>query len=109
MNQIPIQNLYYILCYAWKYLDEGQVRALDVEPATKLVNLFAKVLLKNVSENLRRGPHRAYVTHQEESRSLRGKLDIGSTIKRMLLPQGKVACEFSELTCDTDINRVIKG
>jgi 5-methylcytosine-specific restriction enzyme subunit McrC len=109
MPQIPIQNLYYILCYAWKYLDEGSLVPLDVEPSTKLVNLFAKVLLKNVGENLRYSIHREYSDHRDDGRSLRGKFDISMTVKRMLLPQGRIACEYTDLSVDTDINRIIKA
>ena len=42
--EIPIQNIYYLLCYAWDKLEEKEL--IDVDPVgmTELVDLFARVL-----------------------------------------------------------------
>lgn len=109
MSEIPIRNLYYMLCYAWEYFKEGQIPSFDGEPTAELVDLFAMVLIKNVREMQRRGFYQVYAERTDEGRSLRGKLDVGSTVSRMLLQQAKVACSHTELTIDHDLNRVIKA
>ena len=42
--RIPIQNLYYLLCYAWNRLPQGKLVDVSGVPATELANLFAHVL-----------------------------------------------------------------
>jgi 5-methylcytosine-specific restriction enzyme subunit McrC len=43
--KIPIQNLYYLLCYAWDRLDERDIVAVDAAGVTSLADLFARVLI----------------------------------------------------------------
>ena len=44
--RIPIQNLYYLLCYAWNRLPQRQARRRLGRTATELANLFAHVCAK---------------------------------------------------------------
>ncbi len=44
--QIPIQNIYYLLCYAWDSLEEKGRVSVDIDDTTQLLDLFAKVLIK---------------------------------------------------------------
>lgn len=41
---IPIQNIYYLLCYAWDKLEEAEPVSVDSDTEHQLLNLFAKVL-----------------------------------------------------------------
>jgi len=56
---IPIQNIYYLLCYAWDKLEEKEI--VDVEPldSTSLADLFARVLINGTNHLLKRGFDRA--------------------------------------------------
>lgn len=47
---IPIQNIYYLLCYAWDKLEEKEI--VDVEPldSTSLADLFARVLINGTNQ-----------------------------------------------------------
>ena len=65
--EIPIQNIYYLLCYAWDKLEEKEL--VDVDPAgmTELVDLFARVLSAGTNHVLKRGFDRNYVGRDETS------------------------------------------
>ena len=39
--RIPIKNLYYLLCYSWDQLEQGQLVDVANCPSTELVDLFA--------------------------------------------------------------------
>jgi len=41
--KIPIQNIYYLLCYAWDKLAERDVVAVEAIDTTTLADLFARV------------------------------------------------------------------
>ena len=53
--RIPIQNLYYLLCYAWNHLKQGEMVDVSNVPSTELVDLFAVVLCQGVEHLARRG------------------------------------------------------
>ena len=52
---IPIQNIYYLLCYAWDKLAERDI--VDVQPIdqTTLTDLFAQVLINGTHHLVKRG------------------------------------------------------
>jgi 5-methylcytosine-specific restriction enzyme subunit McrC len=43
--EIPIQNIYYLLCYAWNKLEERDIVDVKGIETTELCDLFAKVLI----------------------------------------------------------------
>ena len=106
--KIPIQNIYYLLCYAWDRLEERDVVDVSGIDSTKLVDLFAKVLGGGVERLLRRGLDRGYVEYAEDTRCLRGKLLFSPIIKRNLLMKAQVHCEFDELSHNVLHNQILK-
>lgn len=106
--KIPIENIYYILCYAWDKLEEKELIKVEPTSTTNLVNLFARVLISGTNHLLKRGFDRGYILDNEETRRLRGKIDFNSTLKRSLLIKGQVQCEFDELDYNVLHNRILK-
>ena len=51
---IPIQNIYYLLCYAWDKLAEKDVVAVEAIDTTTLADLFARVLINGTNHLLKR-------------------------------------------------------
>src|SRR5678815_2358182 len=91
-KQIPIQNVYYLLCYAWDRLEQGNLVDVSKIPSTELVDLFATVLMKGIEHLLRRGIGVGYSPQEDEVRGLRGRIDILSTQRRFLIEHGRAAC-----------------
>ncbi len=106
---VPVQNIYYLLCYAWNRLEARDLVDVDAIPGNRVVNLLGKVLADGVANLIRRGFDRGYVAFEEEGRRLRGKLLVSETLKRSLLPRGRVACYVDDLSYDVPHNRVIKA
>jgi len=107
--EIPITNVYYLLCYAWNKLEESETIRVDPTHSTKLVDLFARVLANGLDHLLKKGIDRGYVIHSEESRVLRGKLGIQTTVKRTLLRRGRVHCEYDDLSYDVLHNQIVRA
>jgi 5-methylcytosine-specific restriction enzyme subunit McrC len=107
--QIPIENIYYLLCYAWGKLEEKDLVRIDPTDTTRLVDLFAKLLIEGVNHLLKRGFDRGYVRHSEETRRIRGRVSLAITIKRNLLKKGVVQCEYDELSYNVLHNRILKS
>jgi 5-methylcytosine-specific restriction enzyme subunit McrC len=104
---IPIQNLYYLLVYAWDTLDEAGQIDVDVAGSTDLLDLFARVLDEGVKHVLRRGLARAYVTHSAELAGIRGRLSLSESLSRLSFVQGRAHCEFDDLSPDVLHNQIL--
>src|SRR5512139_1458213 len=107
--EIPIQNIYYLLCYAYNKLEEGRIIDVKPEDPHKLINLFARILSSGVARLLKRGLDRGYELREDELRSIRGKLLFGESVKKNLLAFSRAHCEFDELRFNVLHNRIIKS
>lgn len=105
---IPIENVYYLLCYAWDRLEEAELTDVTPTPEMRLPELFARVLRSGVTHLLKRGLDRAYVTTEEEIAGVRGRLDVTMSLKRATFPRARAWCAFDELSPDTAANRILK-
>ncbi len=106
---IPIQNLYFLLIYAWDVLEESDLLEVRTEDCTQLVDLFARVLRSSAEAIVRRGLDRGYIPRHELIAGVRGKLDLGGSIKANTLRHGRAVCIFDELSHDVTHNRIIKS
>lgn len=108
-SQIPIQNVYYLFCYAWNRFPEGSPLAVGAADCPDIANLLARVLLNGLRRLRRRGLTRAYLDREEELRSVRGKILIDQTIRRNLVGRSQAVCEFDDLDHDCPPNQIIKA
>lgn len=106
--KIPIQNIYYLLCYAWDALEERNIVRIQQDKCRSYADLFARVLESGVTHLLKRGLDRGYITEEEDTSSFRGKFDVSNTIKHNCLQQARVHCRFDTLSYDVTHNRIIK-
>ncbi len=107
-SPIPVQNIYYLLCYAWNSLEEGDVTDVSGMESTELEDLFARVLISGTNHLLRRGLTREYETQEDEMAAIRGRIDVANSARRMLLQHGRAICRFDELSVNTLPNQIIK-
>ena len=109
MAEIPVANIYYLLCYAWDVLDEKDSLAdVDALESTELLGLFARVLKSGTKRLLRRGLDRGYLLQKGELSGIRGKMLLSPTLRGDLVPRGRSVCEWDELEYNTLPNRLIK-
>ena len=78
--QIPIENLYYLLCYAWDVTDQLNKVKVDGEHSHSLENLLASVLTNACERLLRRGLVQEYLFREQEVDGIRGKLNLAETL-----------------------------
>lgn len=109
MAEIPVQNVYYLLCYAWDQMKEGEVAEVGGMEQTELADLFAQVLINGTKQVARHGLDRGYVHLAEDTARLRGRVDFSSSVKRILFPRAKAHCHFDELSIDILLNRILKA
>ena len=107
---IPIANLYYLLCYAWRHVREADiVRLEELAGLDGTHHLLGKVLAEGTFRLIRGGIDRGYREVREDLAGIRGKLSVGETAKRALRTRGRAACEFEELSHDVLHNRILRS
>jgi 5-methylcytosine-specific restriction enzyme subunit McrC len=109
VSKIPIQNVYYLLCYAWDQMRAGEIVETGTAGQTELVNLFGTVLANGTERILKQGLDRGYVTHSEDTSRPRGQIDFDTSVKRAVLPRGRVHCRYDRLSRDVLHNRILKS
>ena len=106
--QIPIQNIYYLLCYAWNKLEESEIIDVNEIDSTELIDLFAKVLSNSCSRLLKQGLDRYYIEHEDVIMGIKGKFNFSATLKQNVLPLSKTACIYDEFDYDILHNQILK-
>lgn len=105
---IPIRNIYFMLAYAWNRLDQAEIVDVSAEQIDTLPDLLAGVLVRGVQRCLKDGLDRGYKEQLEESTFVRGRLDVTSSVRRLLLRQGRAACHVDDLTSNILANQILK-
>ena len=108
-SMIPIRNVYYMLAYAFKALNEREFRRVDVEEFENVAELCAAILTTGMEALTRRGVGRGFVGETGELASPRGKIDVTETVKTQSLRRKRVVCYFDEFSVDTKLNRIVKS
>lgn len=104
---IPIENIYFLLCYAWNKLDEKKRVSVSFDDITELLDLFAKVLITSSKLLLKRGIDKSYIDHIEEISGVKGKIEISQTLKRDLLFKQKTVCTYDDLSANIITNQIL--
>ena len=105
---IPIQNIYYMLSYAFQILKEQGYRNLATEQFDNVADLCAAILSKGISMQLKRGLGRAYIENTEVLSSLRGRVDISDSIKTQSILKQQLVCTYDDFSENSYLNRIIK-
>ncbi len=110
MKDIPILNVYYLLCYAWGRVQErSTTRLAALSGLATVQDLLGKVLAGGVNHLFRRGMDRGYVEVREDLAGIRGKLLLAEMAKRALKARCRATCEFEELAVDILPNRILRA
>lgn len=104
---IPIQNLYYLLCYAWGLPEQREWVSVDAKSCPAVVDLLSRLLTKGADVLLKRGIAKEYRTHEEELAGIKGKLELAQTLKRNRYREGKTSCTLDDLTGDILLNQIV--
>lgn len=107
---IFIKNIYYMLSYAFdiKRLRKEDYKRVAGEEFDNIYDLFAAILEKGVSQQIKQGLYREYVPMQEELTVMRGKPDISETMRLRVQRKTKLACRFDEFSQDNLYNQILK-
>lgn len=107
-KNILIKNIYYMLAYAFQVLKRNNYANIASEKFEHIEDLFAEILSRGISYQLKQGLYREYVPRTESLSTMRGKIDITKTIKHRIQCQQILSCEFDELSENNIFNQILK-
>ena len=106
---IPIQNVYYMLSYAFQTLQAENYKDLAAENFHNTAELCAAILDKGIGIQLKHGLRRDYVSKSESLSTLQGKLNISESIKTQTMLKKQMICTYDEFSTNIQFNQIIKS
>lgn len=106
---IPVKNIYYMLSYAFQLLNEQGYKKLATEEFENAGDLCAAILIRGISQQLKRGLGREYISETDTISAIRGKIEITESIKNQSMIQNQMVCTYDEFSVNSYLNQIIKS
>ncbi len=107
-KSIKIQNIYYMLAYAFNFLKSQELDKLENEEFENTADLLSAILAKGVSLLIKRGLGKEYIYVSEPLSCLRGKIEISQSIKERTILKRQLVCNYDDFSVNTYLNQIIK-
>lgn len=104
---ILIRNIYYMLAYAFQDLRQNNYAEIEGEAFDDIYDLFAEIIARGISYQLKQGLYRQYVAKNESMQTVRGKIDINGTIANRMRNIHQIACDYDELSENNIYNQIL--
>ena len=108
-SSILIQNIFHMLCYAFKILRQKNYREIATEDFAHVQDMLAAILCRGISQQLKQGLYRSYISVDERSSALRGKVNLYETKKLQTRKMQQFDCSYDEFSPDNELNRILKA
>ncbi len=105
---IRIQNIYYMLSYAFQILNEQGYKRVATEEFENVGELCSEILIKGISSQIKRGLGKEYISREETLSSIKGKINLSSSIKEQTTIKKQLVCSFDEFSVNSYMNRIIR-
>lgn len=106
---IPIRNIYYMLSYSFRVLNEQGYRNVATEHFENVADLCAAILSKGISVQIKRGLEREYISQTEALPVLRGKLNLSESLRAGSLQRKQPVCTYDDFSVNSSLNQIIKS
>ena len=97
-----------MLSYAFQILNEQGYKMIQTEEFVNAVELCSAILIKGVSAQIKRGLGKEYILQTESLSTVRGKIDISSSIKEQTIIKKQLVCSYDEFSVNSYMNRIIR-
>lgn len=98
-----------MLCYAFQTLNEQGYKKLATEEFENAGDLCAAILIRGISQQLKRGLGHEYIPETDTISSIRGKIEITDSIKSQSMIHNQMVCTYDEFSVNTEMNQIIKA
>ena len=106
---IRIQNIYYMLAYAFQTLNHQGMKSVETESFENTAELFAEILISGLKMQIKRGLGQEYVLKTEALSFVRGKIDVSESVKTNSIVKKQLICTYDEFSVNSRLNQIIKS
>ena len=107
-KSIQIRNIYYMLSYAFRNFRLNDFEEISGEDFKDAHNLLAEILVRGMSDQLKRGLYKTYVNREGALPVIRGKIDFMKTRILQRTQPYNVYCGYDDLSENNIYNQIIK-
>ncbi|WP_321974206.1 5-methylcytosine restriction system specificity protein McrC [Paratractidigestivibacter sp.] len=107
-DTVVIRNIFTMLAYAYRALDLRGFEEVGAEDFDSVLDLLGAVYAKGLASQVRRGIDQGYVELTEDLGCARGRIDVRASSGARLRQGLRLRCTYSEMSRDTELNRLIK-
>lgn len=107
--KVPIKNALFMYSYIWDKAESRDLINLDANDTFNSSNIYAELFIINVKKILLRGLYKEYINKNECLTSIKGRIDLKSTIDKQTLVNGKIYCYYDEYEENNIFNQIIKN
>lgn len=107
-KKILINNIYHMLSYAFQTLKQENYKDVSIEPFDEMYDLFAAILSKGISFQLKHGLYKEYINYQEDLAVISGKINISETLKKYSAHKKVLSCNFDKFSENNLYNQILK-
>lgn len=97
-----------MLCYAWNRLEEKEEINVSRSDEKDISLVLTGILIRKLKVFIKQGYYREYIDKQEETATIRGKINFPDSLNELTFKSARMYCEFDELSYDILHNQIIK-
>lgn len=97
-----------MLSYAFLVLNEQGYKQIETEEFENSAELCAAILIKGVTSQIKRGLGKEYLLQTEALSTVRGKMDLSSSIKEQTIIKKQLVCSFDDFSVNSYMNRIVR-
>lgn len=105
---ISIKNYYWMLAYAFEYINEKDAAKVEAEEFENIYELLSFILTLELKKQIKRGLNKTYVPFEEETSNLKGKINVNESINKLSFTNRKLVVSYDEYSIDSQLNRIVK-
>ena len=106
---IKVQNIYYMLAYAFRELWDKDFKRFETESFENQADLCAEILINAVCVIIKAGFKRGYIENSEFLNAPKGRMEISETISQLSFLKPEIFCTHDEYSENIFINKLIKS
>ena len=106
---IPIQNIYYMLAYAFSELKSNRYKSIELEHFENVPDICAAILIKGISLQLKRGLHKDYIDKNEALSAPKGKINVSESVKTLSILKQQFYCDYDDFSVNSHFNQIVKS
>lgn len=105
---ILIKNIFYMLSYSFTVLKKDGFESVGSEEFDHAGDLFCEILNRGISQQLKQGLFKSYISKSENLTTVRGRIDLNRQIQNRIQNKQIMACEYDELSVNNLFNQILK-